>query len=61
MSKKMLKIKQIGSPIRRNALQRRTLLGLGLGKKLQKVRELEDTPSVRGMLDKVKHMVEVVS
>ncbi|MGL4371335.1 MAG: 50S ribosomal protein L30 [Alphaproteobacteria bacterium] len=61
MSKKMLKIKQIGSPIRRNALQRKTLLGLGLGKKLQKVRELEDTPSVRGMLDKVKHMVEVVS
>ncbi|MGL4426672.1 MAG: 50S ribosomal protein L30 [Alphaproteobacteria bacterium] len=61
MSKKMLKIKQIGSPIRRNALQRKTLLGLGLGKKLQKIRELEDTPSVRGMLDKVKHMVEEVS
>ncbi|MGL4825837.1 MAG: 50S ribosomal protein L30, partial [Alphaproteobacteria bacterium] len=61
MSKKILKIKQIGSPIRRNALQRKTLLGLGLGKKLQKTRELEDTPSVRGMLSKVQHMVEVVS
>ncbi|MGL5784936.1 MAG: 50S ribosomal protein L30 [Alphaproteobacteria bacterium] len=60
MSKKMLKIKQIGSPIRRNALQRRTLLGLGLGKKLHRVRELEDTPSVRGMLNKVKHMVEEI-
>jgi large subunit ribosomal protein L30 len=59
MSKKMFKIKQIGSGIRRNASQRRTLLGLGLGK-LNRVRELEDTPSIRGMVEKVKHMVEVL-
>lgn len=57
--KKTLKIKQIGSPIRRRWDQRATLIGLGLNK-MQKVRELEDTPAVRGMIRKVSHLVELV-
>ena len=59
MSKKTLKVKQIGSPIGRQAYQRQTLIGLGLNK-MHKVRELEDTPSVRGMINKINHLVEVV-
>lgn len=54
-----IKVKQIGSPIRRKSDQRATLIGLGLNK-MNRVRELEDTPSVRGMIRKVQHMVEVV-
>jgi large subunit ribosomal protein L30 len=54
-----LKVKQTGSPIRRRADQRATLIGLGLNK-MNRVSELEDTPSVRGMIRKVQHMVEVV-
>jgi large subunit ribosomal protein L30 len=57
--KKMLKIKQTGSPIRRPAVQRQTLKGLGLDK-MHRVVELEDTPEVRGMIRAVRHMVEVV-
>ena len=53
-----IKIKQTGSPIRRTQDQRATLVGLGLNK-LHRVRELEDTPEVRGMIRKVAHMVEV--
>lgn len=51
-------VKQIGSPIRRPAVQRATLKGLGLNK-MHRTRELEDTPAVRGMIDKVKHLVRV--
>ncbi len=58
-SKKTLKVKQIGSPIRRRSDQRATLVGLGLNK-MHRVRELEDTLSVRGMIRKVSHLVEVV-
>ena len=58
VSKKTLRIKQTGSPIRRQKDQRATLIGLGLNK-MNKTRELEDTPSVRGMIDKVKHMVTI--
>ena len=54
-----IKIKQIGSPIRRPAVQRKILIGLGLNK-MHKVVELEDTPEVRGAIAKVPHMVEVV-
>ena len=54
-----IKIKQTGSPIRRTKDQRAPLLGLGLNK-MHKVRELQDTPEVRGMIRKVQHMVEVV-
>jgi large subunit ribosomal protein L30 len=56
---KIIKVKQIGSPIRRPSDQRSTLIGLGLNK-MHKVRELEDTPSVRGMIRKVKHLVKVL-
>ena len=52
-------IKQIGSPIRRKSDQRATLIGLGLNR-LGRERTLEDTPSVRGMIAKVQHLVEVV-
>ncbi len=52
-------VKQTGSPIRRTTEQRSTLIGLGLNK-LNRTRELEDTPEVRGMIRKVRHMVEVV-
>ena len=52
-------VRQIGSPIRRPAKQRQTLVGLGLNK-MHKVRELEDTPAVRGMIRKIPHLVEIV-
>ena len=58
-AKKMIKVRQTGSPIRRPQDQRATLVGLGLNK-MGRVRELEDTPSVRGMIKKVSHLVEVV-
>ena len=56
---KTIVVKQIGSPIRRPAKQRQTLIGLGLNK-MHKVRELEDTPSVRGMVAKIPHLVEII-
>ena len=52
-------IKQIGSPIRKPASQRSTLIGLGLNK-MHRVRKLEDTPSIRGMISKVSHLVKVI-
>ena len=54
-----IKLKQIGSPIRRKSDQRATLVGLGLNR-LGRERTLEDTPSVRGMIAKVQHLVQVV-
>jgi len=51
-------VTQTGSPIGRRADQRQTLIGLGLNK-LHRTRELPDTPSVRGMVEKVKHLVRV--
>jgi large subunit ribosomal protein L30 len=56
---KTIVVKQIGSPIRRPEIQRQTLIGLGLNK-MHKTRELEDTPSVRGMINKIPHLVEIV-
>ena len=53
-----IKLKQTGSPIRRPASQRATLKGLGLNK-MNRVVEIEDTPEVRGMIQTVRHMVEV--
>ena len=53
-----IKIKQTGSPIRRDKSQRATLVGLGLNK-MHRVTELQDSPEVRGMIRKVHHMVEV--
>ena len=49
---------QIKSAIGRKNDQRRTLIGLGLNK-LHRQRELEDTPAVRGMINKVRHLVRV--
>jgi large subunit ribosomal protein L30 len=53
-----VRVTQIGSPIRRAPDQEATLVGLGLNK-MHKSRELEDTPSVRGMIAKVAHMLKV--
>ena len=58
-SGKTVTVEQIYSPARRPADQRATLIGLGLNK-LHRTSTLEDTPSVRGMIAKVHHLVEVV-
>lgn len=55
---KTVTVTQIGSPIGRQAYQRATLIGLGLNK-MHRTRTLEDTPCVRGMINKVKHLVKV--
>ena len=55
---KMLTVTQIGSSIGRPKWQRATLVGLGLNK-MHKTRKLEDTPSVRGMIKRVHHLVRV--
>ncbi len=57
-SGKTVTVTQIGSPIGRKAYQRATLIGLGLNK-MHRTRTLEDTPSVRGMINKVGHLVRV--
>ena len=57
--KKTVTVVQTGSPIGRRYDQEQTLKGLGLNK-LHRRRTLEDTPSVRGMINKVKHLVQVV-
>lgn len=56
---KTIVVKQVGSPIRRPKAQRKTLVGLGLNK-MHRVRELEDTPSVRGMVNAIPHLVEII-
>ena len=56
---KTIVVRQVGSPIRRPRDQKATLIGLGLNK-MNKTRELINTPEVRGMINKVKHLVEVV-
>ena len=58
MSKSTVTVVQTRSPIGRENSQRQTLIGLGLNK-IGRRRELEDTPSVRGMINKVKHLVRV--
>ncbi len=60
MSMTTVTVRQIASPIRRKKDQRATLVGLGLNR-IGRVSTLEDTPSVRGMIAKVHHLVEVVS
>ena len=56
---KTVTVQQIGSPIRRPAEQRATLIGLGLNK-MHRTSTMEDTPSVRGMIRAVQHLVRVV-
>lgn len=55
---KKIKVTQIGSPIGRKPDQQKTLVGLGLNK-MHRTRELEDTAAVRGMIDKVSHLVKI--
>lgn len=55
---KTVTVTQIRSPLRREASQEQTLVGLGLNK-MHRTRTLEDTPSVRGMIRKVRHLVRV--
>ena len=57
--KKTITIEQTGSPLRRPADQRATLVGLGLNK-MNRRSTLEDTPAIRGMIRKVRHMVRIV-
>jgi len=59
MAKKTITVQQTGSPLRRPADQRATLIGLGLNK-MNRRSTLEDTLAVRGMIRKVSHMVRVV-
>ena len=54
-----VKVRRVGSPVRRDNSQRATLMGLGL-KRANQVVELEDTPAVQGMIRKVAHLIEVV-
>ena len=56
---KTIVVKQIASAARRPNVQRQTLIGLGLNK-MHKTRELEDTPSVRGMVNSIPHLVTIV-
>ncbi len=57
-NKKQIIVTQKKSPIGRKSYQRKTLIGLGLNK-IGRSKELDDTPSIRGMINKVKHLVEV--
>ena len=59
MSNSKIKIKQIASPIGRQYDQKKTLIGLNLNK-IDRISILEDTPSVRGMVNKVKHLVSII-
>ena len=59
MADKTIVVEQIGSPIRRVHQQRETLVGLGLNK-IRRRSTLEDTPAIRGMIERVKHLVRVV-
>ena len=58
MASKTLRVTQVHSPIGRQNDQCQTLIGLGLNK-MHRTRELEDTPSVRGMINKISHLVRV--
>ncbi len=57
-AKQTVRVTQTKSVIGRLGDQRQTLIGLGLNK-IGRTRELEDTPSVRGMINKVKHLIRV--
>jgi large subunit ribosomal protein L30 len=58
-SAKVIKIQQIGSPIRRHHSQRETLIGLKLNR-IGRIAEVPDTPQTRGMITKIQHLVRVV-
>ena len=54
-----IKVRQIGSPIRRRFDQRQNLIGLGLSR-IGRVAEVPDTPQTRGMIARVRHLIEVI-
>ncbi|MCF8486038.1 MAG: 50S ribosomal protein L30 [Rhodobacteraceae bacterium] len=58
-TKKTIVVQQIKSAARRPAIQTATLKGLGLNK-MHRTRELEDTPAVRGMVNKIAHLVKII-
>ena len=58
-AKKTITVEQVASAARREAVQEKTLRGLGLGK-MHRQRTLEDTPAVRGMINKIGHLVRIV-
>jgi large subunit ribosomal protein L30 len=58
-SDKVIKIQQIGSPIRRHHSQRETLIGLKLNR-IGRTAEVPDTPQTRGMIAKIQHLLRVV-
>jgi large subunit ribosomal protein L30 len=58
-SDSVIKIQQIGSPIRRHHTQRETLIGLKLNR-IGRTAEVPDTPQTRGMIAKIRHLVRVV-
>ena len=57
---KTITVRQVGSPIRRQEYQRKTLIGLGLNK-MNRTKTLQDTPEVRGMIRSVEHLVKIES
>jgi large subunit ribosomal protein L30 len=59
MEKKTLQVTLVKSPIGTRGSHRATVLGLGL-KKINQTRTLEDTPAVRGMINKVSYLVKVL-
>ena len=59
MAKKTIVVEQYASAARRPAVQRQTLIGLGLNK-IRRTRELEDTPSVRGMVNAIPHLARII-
>ncbi len=59
MATKTIVVQQYASAARRPDVQRRTLIGLGLNK-INRKRELEDTPSIRGMVNAIPHLVRIV-
>jgi len=60
MASKKITIEQIGSALRRSPDQKQTLVGLGLNK-MHRVRVLEDTNSIRGMIKKVSHLFKIIN
>jgi large subunit ribosomal protein L30 len=55
----VIRIQQIGSPIRCPNIQRLNLKSLGL-RRMNQIRELKDTPEIRGLLRKIPHLVRVI-
>jgi large subunit ribosomal protein L30 len=56
---KTIKVKLVKSPIGCKQSHRDTVRGLGL-RRLNSVRELQDTPAVRGMVDRISYLVRIV-